>query len=262
MFALNGNDLAGCVLGCGDGPASFNAEATTRGHAVVSCDPLYAFSCQEIEQRIRNCYDEVISQVRRNSDDFLWDYFYGPDHLGQCRIAAMRRFLADFEAGQTAGRYVTASLPYLPFQNSQFDLALVSHLLFLYSEQLDLQFHSAAIHELLRVAREVRIFPLLTLDRKPSPHIDPICSRLVQQGFQTEIRLVAYEFQRGGNRMLRIMHSPSTEHMRAGEPAQSRRLLPEKIPLQFHGLDKNTRWIQLGESLAKIVFKSFLVVAQ
>jgi hypothetical protein len=206
MFALEDRDLARKLLGCGDGPASFNAEATSRGHAVVSCDPLYAFTSQEIEQRINDCYDGVISQVRRNSDDFLWDYFHGPDHLGQCRLVAMRRFLADFEAGQAAGRYVTGSLPYLPFQDSQFDLALVSHLLFLYSEQLDLEFHSAAIEELLRVAREVRIFPLLTLDRKPSSHIEPICRRLVQQGFQMEIRLVPYEFQRCGNRMLRIMH--------------------------------------------------------
>jgi hypothetical protein len=129
MFALNEGDLGGRILGCGDGPASFNAEATARGHAVVSCDPLYAFSSQEIEQRIDDCYEDVISQVRRNPDDFLWDYFSSPDHLGQCRLAAMRRFLADFEAGQAAGRYVTAVLPDLPFDDGQFDLALVSHLL-------------------------------------------------------------------------------------------------------------------------------------
>jgi hypothetical protein len=204
MFALEDCDLARKILGCGDGPASFNAETTARGHAVVSCDPLYAFSSQEIKQRIDDCYDEVISQVRSNPDDFLWDYFHSPDHLGQCRLAAMRRFLGDFETGQAAGRYVTATLPYLPFPDSQFDLALVSHRLFLYSEHLDLEFHRAAIEELLRVAREVRIFPLLTLDRKLSPHVEPICRDLVKQGFQTEIRLVPYEFQRGGNEMLRI----------------------------------------------------------
>ena len=30
MFALSEADLAGVILGCGDGPASFNTEATTR----------------------------------------------------------------------------------------------------------------------------------------------------------------------------------------------------------------------------------------
>jgi hypothetical protein len=52
MFLLTGTDLAGRILGCGDGPASFNAEASRRGSAVVSCDPLYAFSTAEIEARI------------------------------------------------------------------------------------------------------------------------------------------------------------------------------------------------------------------
>ena len=36
MFALTAGDLAGPVLGCGDGPASFNAEATALGHRVFS----------------------------------------------------------------------------------------------------------------------------------------------------------------------------------------------------------------------------------
>lgn len=40
MFALTEADLAGRMLGCGDGPAGFNAEATRCGLTVVSCDPL------------------------------------------------------------------------------------------------------------------------------------------------------------------------------------------------------------------------------
>jgi hypothetical protein len=51
MFALTDDDLAGRILGCGDGPASFNAEATALGHTVVSSDPIYAFSPREIERR-------------------------------------------------------------------------------------------------------------------------------------------------------------------------------------------------------------------
>jgi hypothetical protein len=63
MFALTDGDLAGHILGCGDGPASFNAEATALGHRVVSCDPIYAFSASEIQTRVEACYDTVISQV-------------------------------------------------------------------------------------------------------------------------------------------------------------------------------------------------------
>jgi hypothetical protein len=41
MFALSDADLRGRVLGCADGPASFNAEATRRGTSIISADPLY-----------------------------------------------------------------------------------------------------------------------------------------------------------------------------------------------------------------------------
>jgi hypothetical protein len=204
MFALSEDDLAGRILGCGDGPASFNAEATSKGHGVVSCDPIYAFSPAEIEQRVKACYDDMIAQVRDNLEGFRWDYFRDPNHLGECRLAAMRRFLTDFHEGKVQGRYVTAFLPNLPFEDDQFNLALVSHLLFLYSEQLSFDFHLAALQDMLRVAKEVRVFPLLDLARKPSVHVAPVCLALAKHGFKTEIGAVPYEFQRGGNQMLSI----------------------------------------------------------
>jgi len=204
MFGLTEKDLAGRILGCGDGPASFNAEATAEGHSVISCDPIYALSAEEIRRRAEDSYDAVISQVRLSPEGFVWDYCHDPDHLGQARLAAMRRFLLDFEEGKTEGRYVAASLPSLPFGDGQCDIALCSHFLFLYSDQLGLEFHRASIEELLRVAAKVRIFPLLTLERRTSPHVEPLMTYLDEKGWRTEIRSVAYEFQRGGNRMLRI----------------------------------------------------------
>jgi len=48
MFALTEADLDLRIVGCGDGPASFNAEATRRGAAVVSCDPLYRYDVEQI----------------------------------------------------------------------------------------------------------------------------------------------------------------------------------------------------------------------
>lgn len=41
MFNLSEVDLNLKILGCGDGPASFNAEMTKQGHRVVSIDPIY-----------------------------------------------------------------------------------------------------------------------------------------------------------------------------------------------------------------------------
>ena len=56
MFDLGAQDLGKQILGCADGPASFNAEMTARGCRVVSCDPIYVFTDHEIRQ-YRNLRD-------------------------------------------------------------------------------------------------------------------------------------------------------------------------------------------------------------
>jgi hypothetical protein len=213
MFGLSGGDLSGRTLGCGDGPASFNAEATAEGRAVVSCDPIYAFTAEDIRRRVEESYEAVISQVKRHPERFVWDVFRDPDELGRHRLGAMHRFLGDFERGKQQDRYLTASLPNLHFVDGEFRLAVVSHLLFLYSEHLDAAFHIDSVFELLRVAGEVRIFPLLTLDGRWSPHVEPVRSVLTAADYTVEILTVPYEFQRAeghaGNRMMRIVRGAS-----------------------------------------------------
>jgi hypothetical protein len=204
MFALSDADMGRKILGCGDGPASFNAEMTAQDHAVVSVDPIYVFTPDEIQQRIEETYSAIISQMPEISHRFVWTHFRNIDELGRARLEAMRKFLHDFDAGQAAGRYVAESLPTLSFRDGAFQLALCSHLLLLYSEQLSYEFHLAAIWEMLRVAGEARIFPLLALDGEVSPHLDPLCVQLSDAGCRVEIQTVPYEFQKGGNQMLRI----------------------------------------------------------
>lgn len=207
MFALSAADLQGLLLGCGDGPASFNVEATAKGVRVISADPIYVYTAEEIEARIAATFDAVMSQLRAQKDQYLWERFADPDALGETRQGAMRRFLDDYEKGKRNGRYIPASLPQLPFSDASFDLALCSHLLFLYSAHLPLAAHIAATRELLRVAGEVRIFPLLTLSGAPSPHLQAVCDALRGHGHDVKKQIVDYEFQRGGNAMLRIFRA-------------------------------------------------------
>src|SRR5215510_1967901 len=81
MFVLSDADLGSRVLGCGDGPASFNAVATQRGANVISCDPLYRWNADQIQARIDVTYAEVIEQTRRNSHEFIWDTIGSVDEL-------------------------------------------------------------------------------------------------------------------------------------------------------------------------------------
>ena len=80
------------------------------------------------------------------------------DRTRSAPIKQRQHCKSDFEMGKTGGRYVTASLPRLPLRDGQFDLALCSHLLFLYSDRLSFEFHLASIEELLRVAGEFGLF--------------------------------------------------------------------------------------------------------
>ena len=204
MFALNEADLSHQILGAGDGPASFNAELSAMGCNVVSIDPIYGFTSQEIAQRVEETYQDMIAQVKVDCDGFVWNRFANPDDLGKARLKAMELFLADFECGKQQGRYIIGGLPKLPFADQHFDLALCSHLLFLYSEQLSLDFHLQAVQELCRVGKEVRIFPLLDLARNTSIHVEPVRSHMTALGYKVEIEYVDYEFQRGGNQMMKI----------------------------------------------------------
>jgi hypothetical protein len=206
MFGLAGQDLSGRILGCGDGPASFNAVASARGHSVVSADPLYRFSAEQIQARIDEASVVVAEQARRNADQFVWTRFASVDALVDARMMAMRAFLADYPAGLSSGRYVDASLPRLPFPDRRFDLALCSHFLFLYSEHLDGAFHLESLCELIRTARDVRVFPLLELSGARSRHVSPVLDALRSAGYAADVVPVGYEFQRGGNEMLRIRH--------------------------------------------------------
>lgn len=204
MFALSDADFAGRLLGCGDGPASFNAEATRLHAHVVSCDPIYRWSADEIRGRIDATYTTVLEQTRQNAHEFIWDSIRSVDDLGRVRMTAMDAFLADYPEGAAQGRYVNAELPSLPFADREFDLALCSHFLFLYSAQLGEAFHSQAMLELTRVAREVRVFPLLALGGASSPFVETCAAQLREAGHEVSIERVPYEFQRGGNQMLRV----------------------------------------------------------
>jgi hypothetical protein len=218
MFALTERECGLRLLGCADGPASFNAIATRQHISVCSCDPLYRFSAGEIRDRVAATQDTVMEQFRRNADQFLWTTISSPTHLRELRLGAMNQFLADYPAGKAEGRYVAAELPTLPFGTRSFDLVLCSHFLFLYSDHLGEAFHRAAVRELCRVADECRIFPLVALPGHRSPWVDPVLRTVAALGLTASIETVPYEFSRGANQMMRIRRASASTTSLAQRP--------------------------------------------
>lgn len=204
MFDLTEKDLSGTILGCSDGPASFNCEMTRNSRQCVSVDPIYQWSADQIQTRINQTFNLVMDQMEANKDEFNWGEIKSIEELGSKRKKAMELFLLDFERGKKENRYLAGELPSLHFADKEFDLALCSHFLFLYSEQLSFDFHIAAIQELCRVAKEIRIFPLLELGSLPSRHIEPFLQQAEALHLSASVLNVPYEFQKNGNTMLVI----------------------------------------------------------
>ena len=165
-------------------------------------------SADEIKKRIDETRGIVLDQTRKNREEFVWENIASVEELGKIRMSAMSIFLEDFEKGRSEGRYLPGELPHLTFRDDQFDLALCSHFLFLYSGQRSAQLHIDSIKEMCRVAGETRIFPLLELGSGQSRHLEPVMAALAFEHYQVEIRQVAYQFQKGGNEMM-VVQSPA-----------------------------------------------------
>jgi Methylase involved in ubiquinone/menaquinone biosynthesis len=210
MFSLEQSDLELAILDCAGGAASFNAEMTRQGQKVISCDRDYQFTAEEIRAHLQNS-QIFIENFEVNFGSYRWEIFTSPSQLAEVRSNATQEFLEDFPSGLQQGRYVNASLPVLPFDDCQFDLALCSHFLFTDPDLLE-NFRLEAITEMCRVAKQVRVFPLLDRNGMESEHLNPIVTELRNRSFHVEEpEEVPYEFQIGGNRMLRISKKSSAE---------------------------------------------------
>jgi len=204
MFNLSEADLSKRIIGCGDGPASFNAKMKKMGRKVISVDPIYVFSRKDIENKIEEAKEEIVKQTMRNKNKFVWTQIKSIEHLLTLRMKTMKEFLLDYERGKTEGRYLAEELPKLSFKNNTFDIALCSHLLFLYEENLPLESHIAYVTEMLRIANDVRIFPIVNLNGLESMYIKKIENHFKGKGYKVEEKDVKYRFQKGAYKMLNI----------------------------------------------------------
>ena len=143
-----------------------------------------------------------MEQVSKNKNSYSWASIRDLNELAQIRMGAMDIFLDDYDAGKKSNRYIPAALPSLPFKANSFELALCSHYLFLYSDHITEEHHFLSIKELCRVAKEVRIYPLLSLSGEKSKYVKSLLPKLRSHGIDTMFQKVAYEFQKGATEMV------------------------------------------------------------
>lgn len=203
MFLLDEEDMKKKIAGFGDGPASFNFEAHCLGCDITSYDPIYQFNKEELEKRIEDVRGTVMQQMSENMDNYIWTKIRDLHQLEQIRMDAMKLFLNDFEAGLSEGRYRYHELPNcLPIEENYYDIGLSSHFLLLYT-QLGFDFHIKAIGEMLRVCKEVRIFPVVDLDANQADMISDVIDEFKKK-YDVELKVTNYQFQKNANKMLVI----------------------------------------------------------
>lgn len=207
MFSLSENELDMHIIDCYAGASCFTKEMTMKKRKVVACDPLYGKSLATIKTTIEEAKQNLLKQVKLHPEGFTFTNKQVQQLMDEHekKVAA---FMDDLQQGLNEKRYTSDAVPRYHFKEEQFDLALVSHYLFTYSDEFSVDFHVNAIQELTRIANEVRIFPLVTKDSHLSPYVGEVVVRLQALELGVEIRGVRFEIQKHGNAMMRIW-SPS-----------------------------------------------------
>jgi len=207
FFALDPDRLPRRVLDCSAGSSGFVAAARARGCAAVAADPAYRQTPHALEIEARQGGAGAAALVTAHRDRFTYEWYGTPERQRALRADALEAFLADRRAHP--GHYVAAELPRLPFADASFDLAVCSHLLFTWAEVHDEAWHVAALREMARVAREVRVFPLLHQgDGAPVAFLPALRGELSVSGLGSRVEQVPYAFQVGGDEMLVVVPSP------------------------------------------------------
>jgi hypothetical protein len=203
MFDLSEADLAGLsVLDCCAGGSCFTADTPTA--RVIAVDPAYALPRSELEASVRDSLPGTDTFIDEYADGFVWDWYGSVERRAKMRTDAAALFLADLRTRPQ--HYVAGGLPRLPFAPGSFDLVMCSHLLFTWANQLDHNWHSAALADLVRVARrEVRVFPLVLQGAgEPVPFLGELIAELTDAGHECELRPTTYRFQRTARELLVI----------------------------------------------------------
>ncbi len=203
MFNLSDSDMLKKIAGFGDGPASFNYQATLHGYSVTSFDPIYRFTKEDLSKRIEEVRITVMQQMKENMDNYVWTNIKNLEELENVRMSAMHLFLSDYEQGKKEERYISYELPErLPYKDNTFDIGLSSHFLLMYTD-LGYDFHIKAMSEMLRVCKEIRIFPIVDLDANKTDLISNVIDYF-KGHYNIEIGNTQYEFQKGDNKLLII----------------------------------------------------------
>lgn len=187
LFNLTPEDLGKKIIDFPAGLNSFSAEMFQQNHHVVACDESYVNT-----STLKQLAEKIIEENQQDAH----------------KTATIKHFEKDFPQGLKENRYVAGKLPKLPFSNHQFDLLLCSFFFFFNGDSIENGWNN--LMEMLRIATEVRISPLLA-DQNPETLLGPLMLKLQTYSFGIEIRSISFP-KLPASAMLRVwsQHCPIT----------------------------------------------------
>jgi hypothetical protein len=66
--------------------------------SVISVDPIYCFSANQIESRVNEVSHNIAQQLEENASNYIWSTFQSVEAVVSARLAAMKEFLKDYES--------------------------------------------------------------------------------------------------------------------------------------------------------------------
>lgn len=204
MFGLSDEDMNSRILEFGCGPSAVNSEQTQLNHHVVSADPLFVLDKDTLSSKAVMIFADMADEIKAEEARFDFTRSGGFEKLVAERQEGMNTFFADYEQGKNEGRYIGVTDCHLPFADFSFDFALVSHYLFADLDNQTVAFHLKVIKELARVAKDVRIFPLIDREGNTSEFLGPVLLGLQKENFGVEVKEVAFHLHQTGNAMLHV----------------------------------------------------------
>lgn len=206
MFNLSDDTLSEKqIVEYGAGVTGFNAEMNAKGFKVVSIDPMYDLTLKDIKTIVDEIFDTTVAKVKKNKDKYNWKNHEELTTLIDERRAGIELFYNDFELGREQGRYLgSMDAKLLKLEECNFDLALITHHLFVNFDDKGVGEHVELIEKMIELAGDVQIFPLLDKYGQISKLLGPVMLQLQQNNLGLEVCQVGSQLQKSGNAMLRV----------------------------------------------------------
>lgn len=202
MFNLDTVDLEKKILDFPGGISSFNAQAHADHQQVISIDSIYKADFSTMQQDA----DAMLAKREQDMSAQQQEYLQSQIDIKEIFTTwrqTVARFLQDYPSGYEQGRYVHIGSTTWPFQPHQFDIALCSDLNLYELDNLNLSLLDI-IKQLVRISKEIRIFPLLSASGNIATDWGPVMLWLQEHNFGQEIKQIDFQQLCGSNAMLRI----------------------------------------------------------